>query len=118
MSRPWECSPLVSVQSIPPPSSHRSLADTAAPAPSPAPAELRQGEVGDFHPAFLVEQDVLRLDVAVDDAFVVSILESVAKLRDDLQGFARLQMAALHDMAQVGAVHEFHEEVVKVSAGF
>ena len=55
------------------------------------PEDLGDAEVGDLHPALLVEQDVLRLDVAVDDAFVVRELERLADLRDDRQRLARAQ---------------------------
>src|SRR3712207_7415259 len=41
--------------------------------------DLRQPEVGDFHPPLAVEQDVLRLDVAVDDPLLVRELQRVAR---------------------------------------
>jgi len=47
-----------------------------------------QAEIRDLHPALLVQQHVLGLDVAVDDAFVVRKLERLADLRNDLEGFA------------------------------
>ena len=48
--------------------------------------QLRQAEVGDLHPALLVEQDVFGLDVAVDHAVVVGVLQGLADLRHDGQG--------------------------------
>ena len=33
------------------------------------PEELRQPKIGNLHPALLLDQDVLRFDVAMDDAF-------------------------------------------------
>ena len=35
------------------------------------PHQLRQAEVGDAHPAALIHQDILRLHIAVNDAFFV-----------------------------------------------
>ena len=75
--------------------------------------QLRQAEVGDLHPALLVEQDVLRLDVAVDDAVVVGVLQGLADLRHDGQGLARRELAGVQQPPQVHAVDEFHEEVVE-----
>ena len=77
--------------------------------------QLGQTEVGDFHPAALVEQDVLRFDVAVDDAFFVSELQGVADLRDDLQGLGRLELAGPQCLADVDAVHELHDEIIDVA---
>src|SRR5207249_6328210 len=72
-------------------------------------------EVGDFDPATLVQEDVLRLDVAMDDAFVVSELQGVANLRHDLQSFARQNMAGAQELPQVQPVNEFHDEVVQLA---
>ena len=60
-----------------------------------------------------IEQDVLRLDVAVDDAFVVGELERLADLRDDRQRLLGRQPPGLLDLAQVAAVHEFHHQVMQ-----
>ena len=48
--------------------------------------QLGQPEVGDLHPAPLVDEDVLRLDVAMDDPLVVGELQGIANLRHDGQG--------------------------------
>ena len=42
--------------------------------------KLGDAEIGDFDPATLIAQDVFRLDVAMNDAFIVSILQGVADL--------------------------------------
>ncbi len=70
-------------------------------------------EVGDLHPPLLVEQNVLGLDVAVDDAFVVRKLERLADLRDDGQRLLGRKPAGALDLPQIAAVHEFHYEVVQ-----
>jgi hypothetical protein len=50
---------------------------------------FRQPEIRHLHAAAAVEQDIFRLDVAVDDALVVRELQRVANLRHDRQRFAR-----------------------------
>ena len=73
--------------------------------------QLGDAEVGDLHPALRVEQDVLRLDVAVQDAFVVGELERLANLRHEHHRLLRGEPARLHRLAQVYAVHELHQQV-------
>ena len=51
--------------------------------------QLRDAEVGDLDPALLVQQHVLRLDVTVDHALVVGVLQGLADLRHDGQGLFR-----------------------------
>ena len=55
---------------------------------------FREAEVGDFHPAFFIEQNVFRFYVAVDDAFVMRKLERGADLWDDFQRLARRSLPA------------------------
>ncbi len=47
------------------------------------------------------------------DAFVVGILQGLADLRHDGQGFFSRELAAVQHLPQVQAVHEFHEKVVE-----
>ncbi len=77
------------------------------------PQDFGQAEVGDFHAAFFVEQDVFGFDVAMDDAFVVRELERGADLRNDCQRLARRKFARLLDLPQVRPVHKFHEEIME-----
>src|SRR5438093_135650 len=49
------------------------------------PNHLGDAKVRDFYPPFFIEQDVLRLNIAMDDAFVVCELERITDLRNDLQ---------------------------------
>ena len=74
---------------------------------------FRQTEIRHLHAAAAVEQNVFRLDVAMDDALVVGILQCVANLRHDGQRLARGNAPGVQQLPQVHAVHEFHQEVVK-----
>jgi hypothetical protein len=58
-----------------------------------------------------LSQDVLGLDVAVDDAFVVGELECFADLRDYLQRLLGREPARLLDLPQIRAVHELHHQI-------
>ena len=66
-----------------------------------------------FHPAFFVQQKIFRLDVAVNDAFVVRELQRLADLRHDGQRLFWRQFPRLFDFAQVGAIHELHQQIVQ-----
>ena len=55
---------------------------------------LGDPEIRDFHSTTLVQQDVLRLDVPMDDALFVRELQGIANLRDDLQSFAGQNVAS------------------------
>ena len=77
------------------------------------PQQLGQAEIGDLHSPALVDQDVLGLDVAVDDAFVVSELQGVANLRHDRQRLLRRHPAGLNRLPQVHAVDIFHDEEIQ-----
>ena len=73
--------------------------------------ELGQTEVGDLQLAAFVQQQVLRLDVAVDDAVVMGVLQGRADLRHDGQRLARRQPAAVQQLPQVGPVDVLHQEI-------
>ncbi len=60
--------------------------------------KLGNAEVGDFHPATLIQENVLRFDVAVDDALIVGELQSVANLRDDLERFTWQDVAGAQEL--------------------
>ena len=70
-------------------------------------------KIGDLDPAGLIEQQVLRLDIAMDNAPVMGELQGVAQRRHDGQGFFRGKLTGLQQLPQVRAVHEFHEQIIK-----
>lgn len=73
--------------------------------------QLGQTEIGDLHPAATVEQDVLGLDVAVDDAGVMGVLQRIAQLRYHRQGLARTQPAGAQHLAQRRAFDQLHHQI-------
>jgi len=74
---------------------------------------LRQAEIGHLHATPAVQQDVLRLDVAMDDALVVGELGRIANVRHDDQRLARRNAAARQKLPQVHAIHIFHQEEIQ-----
>ena len=72
-----------------------------------------QAKIGDLHASALVDENVLRLDVAVNDACVVRELQGVADLRDNRQRFGRRQSAGRERLPQVGPVDVFHDEIIQ-----
>ena len=75
---------------------------------------LGQSEVGDLHAAAVVEQDVLRLDVAVHHADAVRGGQAVQRLGQDAQRLAHREGALrVHLMTQVHAVDVLHDQIVQ-----
>ena len=75
---------------------------------------LRQAEIGDLHVPAVVDQDVLGLDVAVDDAHAVRRCQSVQRLGDDAQHLAHAERALqVHVVTQVHSMHVFHDQIVQ-----
>ena len=73
-------------------------------------AELRQPEVHELDPAEAVEEHILGLDVPVHHALVVGVLERFAQGGDDGQGLRLGQPSIGQHLAQVGPVHELHDD--------
>ena len=73
---------------------------------------LRQPEVGDPRVAFLVEQDVARLEVAVDHAALVGIVDRVGHRGHQRGRLAGRQRPVGQPLRQALALDEAHREVV------
>ena len=70
-----------------------------------------QAEIGDLHMAPVVEQNVLRLDIAVDYAGAMCRRKPVKRLGDDTQRLAHAESALrVHFMAQIDAVDVLHHQ--------
>ena len=94
----------------------RDIGRRAAPGAEPVPARLveeaGQPEIHDLRLAFLVDHDVLGLEVAMDDAQAVGFGEPVADLAGDGDGLAGGEAADLADEAlQVLALDVLHGDV-------
>src|SRR5262249_26689746 len=69
------------------------------------------GQLDEQPAAFLDDEEVGGLDVAVDDVLVVGVPQGAAALDDDLAGLLRIQRPlALDVVVEVDAVHELHGE--------
>ena len=74
----------------------------------------RDPEVRQVGVAFVVEQDVVRVDVAVYDAGAVRGLEGVAELIDHRHGLGGGERAVFEDGGQVPAAHQTHDQIGRV----
>lgn len=74
----------------------------------------RDPEVRQVGVAFVVEQDVVRVDVAVYHAGAVRCLEGVAQLIDHRHGLGGGERAVFEDGGKVPAAHETHDQIGRV----
>ena len=78
--------------------------------------DARQAEVGDLHLALAREQDVLRLDVAVDDAQLAGPLQGGGHLPHDAQGQQHFGRPLVRQvLAQVAALDVLQGHVVQAA---
>ena len=91
--------------------SERAPLPEAEPPSSPRPG-LGQAEVEDLHLAVGCELDVGGLEVAVDDALLVRLLEGLGDLLRDLEGLGDRDRPALQALGEVLAGGELHREEV------
>jgi hypothetical protein len=72
---------------------------------------LCQAEVHEMRPALQIEQDVGRLDVAMNDAVLVGVRERLADLGDQLGGLAKVRAARRQAPRQCRAGDELLDQV-------
>ncbi len=70
-----------------------------------------EAEITDFRAGLQIEQDVGGLDVAVDDAVLVGMGESVADCGDEMDDLGRIDGHAVGRMEQRLPGHVFHDDV-------
>src|SRR5580704_1459927 len=75
------------------------------------PISLASPKSADLDPPLLVDEDVFRLDVAVNDPLVVRELQCLADLRHDLERLVRPELAVADQCSQVDSVDILHHEV-------
>ena len=72
--------------------------------------QLREAEVHQLHAAELVEEHVLGLDVPVNDAAIVGVLQRFAEGRNDGERLLLWKSPLVEHLAEIGAVDEFHDD--------
>ena len=72
--------------------------------------QFRQSEIEDLHPAVAGEENIRRLQIAVDDSLLVRRGHSARHLRRDLERFAHRNRALLHALAQRLAFEQLHHQ--------
>jgi hypothetical protein len=76
----------------------------------------RQPHVQDFHQAFVVEQQIRGLDVAVDHPLLMGMGQALGGLQDAVDGLPDRQRAfPLHDLLQIVAANVFHDQVMHIA---
>ena len=79
---------------------------------------VSQSEVGNLHRAIRGDQDVLGLDVAVDDAVAVGMVQGCQHLEGDLGHLGRLQPAVLQQhRPEVRPPDELHDHEIRAVGG-
>ena len=69
-------------------------------------------EIGNFYTAIPQDHNVLRLDVAVNNATAMGVVQTADDLRDKMQRFAPVHLtAALHILLQRNAFQQFHYDI-------
>lgn len=73
---------------------------------------LRNAEIGQQHAPFDIDQDIVRLDIAVHRSLGVSMVERIGDRSDNADGDCQPQRAALaDDCVQRSPAHIFHRNV-------
>ena len=73
--------------------------------------ELGEAEVEDLHAIIVDDEDVLRLEIAMNDSLLMRGRESARKLRRIFDGQSRREAAFIQFVAQRHAVDELHDDV-------
>ena len=63
------------------------------------------------------DENVRRLDVAVNDALLMRMLNRVANLHEQIQPLARVQLVLVAIIRDPNAAHQFHDEVRPAGIG-
>jgi len=77
---------------------------------APALVQLREAEVEDLDPTVFREEEILGLEVAVDDPFLVRRCEAARDLNGEVDGLADRQRASRESRTERLALQELHDE--------
>ena len=72
---------------------------------------LSQTEVQNLDPAVFRDEEILRLEVTMNDAFVVGSCEPMRDLNSVIDGFADRNRATLQDIPQRFANEQFRDQI-------
>ena len=75
--------------------------------------DFGESEIRDLHTPLAVDQDVLRLDIAMHNPFIMGVLKGIADLRHNRQHLARRQLGVRQQLPKIGAIDELHDEVIE-----
>ena len=73
-----------------------------------APGQDCQAKIENLHARFEIHHDIARFDIAVKNARLMRFVQSLGNLTRDLQHLRGRQRAALENLLEGFAVHEFH----------
>src|SRR5580704_12036525 len=74
--------------------------------------ELGQAKIRDLHSIRWINQDVFRLNVAMDDAVVMCVPQSFADLAGDSKRAFRREWTDRKSLPQIWPLDEFHDKIV------
>ena len=78
--------------------------------------EPRQAEVENLHDVLLIDQQIGRLHVAVDQARLMRMGEALGRLADVVGGGDVIQRAvALDDLLKIAALDVLHDDVMEIA---
>ena len=72
--------------------------------------QLRDAEIGNFHAALGIQQQVLRLDIPMQHPLRMRGLQRLTNRRNQRQRLLRREAPGSQRLAEVGPVHELHEQ--------
>lgn len=75
--------------------------------------QFGDAEIGDFDAATRIEEQVFRLDIPMEDALLVGVLEGLANFRDDGERFTGREAARAHRLAEIQAIDILHNKIIE-----
>ena len=73
---------------------------------------LRESEVGDVRDTVGIHQDVLRLEIAMEDAALMGVVNGLSKNADEMCRLVGRGRMPLRPDGEIWPVHKFHREIL------